>query len=266
MVDYVNPFGGYAQGYGQGVQLEDELQQNARRARQADWESKYINPITLDTAQRANELGAYRLPYEKAATNDASIESRAGAQDKALDTATRYALALRDPSMLNAAGRSAIQGYANRPDDVLLRGADYERNLGMSNAEAMQAQKEAYASYMYGRNPTAEAVATIRSNPSAAAQQPGPAGRLFPQAPAPTAPSVAPGATPAQPIDSESPGVNPQGSMTPFHQLDPLHQAHILHYTSQLTGHPIDAVAQHIASQYNPVSAATAPTTNFATT
>jgi hypothetical protein len=266
MADYVNPFGGYAQGYGQGAQLEDQLQQDARRARQEDWESRYMNPIALDTARRTNELGAYRLPYEKEATNDASIQSRAGAENARLDTATRYALALRDPSLLNSAGESAIGStYVPANAQTLLRGADFERNAAIANATANMQEKQALAGYYQGRDPTTIEAAQIRANPGTAAP-PGPAQRLFPTVP--TSPTVAPGAIPEQPANEESPGVNPQGSaLTPFHQLDPIAQAHVMHYTSQLTGHPIDAVAAHISNQYNPAPQGTDSnaTTNFTT-
>lgn len=251
MVDYVNPFGGYAQGYTQGSELEDRLQQNARQARQEDWQSKYINPLTLAAAQRADTLGAYRLPYEESATNDASVESRARAAGAALDTGTKFAVATRDPSGIDTAGRYYLgPNFQGAGPEANLRGADFERSLDIANAQANEFYRQALGDRALGQNQTALGVAAIRSNPAATAQ-PGPASRLFPTAPA--APAVAPGATPPTPSDSESPGVNPQGSaLTPFHQLDPVHQAHILHYTSQLTGHPIDAVAQHITKQLNP--------------
>lgn len=273
MTSYVNPFGGYAQGYGQGLQQEDELQQNARRARQADWENKYLNPDKAETSHLDLREGLAKEPYYNMALNDASRESRAAANNAQLDTATRFAIALRDPSLLNAAGHTAIPSYTNQPTPQLLGGADYERNIGIANAQAQQAEREAMAGYYSGRNPTTVEAATIRANPAAGAP-PGPVNRLFPQAPmAPATPSSIP-AAPAAPSGTNEllnggasdQGVNPQGStMLPFHQLDPTHQAHILHYTSQLTGHPIEAVAQHIARQYNPAGDAQKPTTNFAT-
>jgi hypothetical protein len=44
-MDYVNPFGSYAQGYGQGVQQENTLQQDTRKARDDDWTHNYLDPI-----------------------------------------------------------------------------------------------------------------------------------------------------------------------------------------------------------------------------
>lgn len=266
MADYVNPFGGYAQGYGQGAQLEDELQQNARRARQADWENKYLNPDKAATSHLDLREGLAKEPYYNMALNDASRESRAGANNAQLDSATRFAEALRDVNPLNTAGRAADPFYANQPTQQLLRQADLSRNMALGNAAATQYRDYGMGDYYRGHNAATLGAAGLRSN-NPAMYPAGPTSRGFPSAPAPApAQNTAP-AAPAAPsatntlLDGGAPtdqGINPQASVTPFQELGPITQAHIIHFTSQLTGHPIDAVHAHIVNQL----ASTQPLTN----
>jgi hypothetical protein len=296
---YVNPFGGYLSGYTQGADLEDRLQRNTRDAREEDWRHQNLDPLTLKTAQRADTLGDYRLPYEKDATNDASVISRAGAEDARLRTAGNVALTLRDTGPLNDAGHYYDPKYQDQDATTLQRGADFQRNQDIYGTQAKIADEAAQASlraaqgdYYGNRNQTAVQTATIRSQPPAAAA-PSPVNRLFPTAPptpaaTPAAPAVAPGATPPAPGT-----VSPQGDYTPsdqgngvavagFHELHPVAQAHVIHYASQLTGHPPEAIAAHIAASnpqhysdpYNPgqtsnpndaASYYAKPSANFAT-
>lgn len=300
MADYVNPFGGYASGYTQGADLEDRLQQNARAARQSDWQHQYLDPDKAATSHLNLREDLDKEPYYKDALNDASVTSRANAADAMLNTGQKFAVATRDPSGIDTAGSYYLgPNYQSPGAQSNLRGADFERNQAIygtqfkAEDEAAQAQQRiADADYFRNRNATAVQTATIRSQPAAAAA-PSPVSRLFPTAPAapaaaPAAPTAPNGATPPNPGT-----VSPQGDYTPsdqgngvamagFHQLHPIAQAHVIHYASQLTGHPPEAIAAHIAASnpqhysdpYNPgqtsnpndaASYYAKPTSNFAT-
>lgn len=268
MVDYVNPFGGYAQGYGQGAQLEDELQQNTRRARQADWEAKYLNPEKVAQEQYTTRRDLEREPSEMQADPYAVSILRAKAINGDLDAAEQLGQMTGDYQGVNAVGQKYDRNYAVQPGSALENRGDFNRALqlygaqGRSAAEQAQAARNIEEGGYYGNlNAARIEAARVRAGGGAASGT----SRLFPAAPAPMSSASPAGAAPAAaspaavtpplPYDDNTDysdqGVNSQGSvMKPFHELDPMHQAHIMHYTSQLTGHPIEAVAQHIAQQH----------------
>jgi len=256
MADYVNPFGGYAQGYTQGSELEDRLQQNARQARQADWENRYINPDKAQQSHVATREAQAQEPYYNQGLQPALDALKADSFMKQLGAGTQAA---------------DITGNAVGVQNSFLK--NYGQNTGATDADIVGAVRLPAAENFalgLGRNQALQTTAGARGEAADASMQ----RALYPVAPAPAAggydykgalnpfgtPAVpAAGATPAPPPEgSDAPGVNPQGSaITPFHQLDPMAQAHAIHYTSQLTGHPPEAVAQHIASQM--------PRSNFST-
>lgn len=295
MADYVNPFGGWASGYTQGADLEDRLQQNTRAAREEDWKHQYLDPDTATRSHVQTREDQAKEPYYDSALNDASVQSRAGAATSALDAAQKYAVATRDSSGVDTAARYFLgPNYQSPGATTELRGADFGNNLQVFGAQAKAAdeaaqetQRRADASFLANENEARIRAAQLRAGPPAASA-PSPVNRLFPSAPAtpaavPTAPAVDPGATP--PASSEA-APSDQGdgvaAITPFHQLHPVAQAHVIHYASQLTGHPPEAIAAHIAQAnpehysdpYNPgqadnpndaASYYAKPTSNFAT-
>ena len=294
MADYVNPFGGYLSGYTQGADLEDRLQQNARAARESDWQHQYIDPDKATQSHVQTREDQAKEPYFNAALNDASVQSRANAADAALSTAQKYAVATRDSSGIDTAGRFYLgPNYQSPGATSNLRGADFGNNLQVFGAQAKAAdeaaqeeQRRADASFLANENEARLRAAQLRAGPPAAAGA-SPVNRLFPSAPAtpaaaPAAPAVAPGATPPAPSDDAPTDQGNGVAMAGFHELHPIAQAHVIHYASQLTGHPPEAIAAHIAAAnpqhysdpYNPAQTSNPndaasyyakPTSNFTT-
>lgn len=61
---YFDPFGSAATGYNLGMQQEQNLQQNARNARQTDWNYNNVNPLQLGQLQRNAVRDKAYLPYD----------------------------------------------------------------------------------------------------------------------------------------------------------------------------------------------------------
>lgn len=252
MADYVNPFGGYAQGYTQGSELENKLQQDTRAARQADWEAKYLNPEKAQQAQYETRRDLSREPYENQSDPYAAGQIRDKYLTEHLGLGENIYADTQDPSAVNSVASQVNPLYAPQSPSDQANRLDYARNEKLFADQGLNAYRQAMGLGSVERGQAAQTAAGAR----AAAVAPPPA---FPNrygtAPASATPAPA-GVTPAAPTapstdGASDQGINYQGSvMKPFHELDPTHQAHILHYTSQLTGHPIEAVAQHVAQQH----------------
>jgi hypothetical protein len=249
MADYVNPFGGYAQGYTQGSELENKLQQDARAARQADWEAKYLNPEKAQQAQYETRRDLSREPYEDYADPYAAGQIRDKYLEGHLGLGEGVYGDTGDTSAVNSVASQLNPLYAPPSAQDQARRLNFAREEKLYSDTGLNAYRQALGQGSMERGQAAQVAAGAR----AAAVAPPPA---FPNryGTAPAAAAPAAGTTPAAPPAAEGAsdqGINPQGSvMKPFHELDPIHQAHILHYTSQLTGHPVEAVAQHVAQQH----------------
>lgn len=61
---YFDPYGQRVEGFRAGVQDMMNLQDNVRRARASDWDYNNMAPLRLSAAQRQDEYGRAKLPYD----------------------------------------------------------------------------------------------------------------------------------------------------------------------------------------------------------
>jgi hypothetical protein len=241
-MDYVNPFGSYAQGYGQGIQQENTLQQDTRKARDDDWTHNYLDPIKLDNAKLDNRYNHFALPYQEDGLNSSSQLLHSRVTDAQLATGANVATATGDTNPLNYAGHAADPMYVNQSHESLAERSDFGHNLQLDQANTNAGFREAQAQYYGDRGTAGLENANTRAN-----ARPGNAPvvgstSMFGGAastPAPTSAPQVPGYDPAQH------GAGTQAWMQQYHQpnystLDPVSQGHMIYGLSQSTGMPME--------------------------
>jgi hypothetical protein len=221
-MDYVNPFGSYAQGYGQGVQQENTLQQDTRKARDDDWTHNYLDPIKLDNAKLDNRYNHFALPYQEDGLNSSSQLLHSRVTDAQLATGANVATATGDTNPLNYAGQAADPMYVNQSHESLAERSNFGHNLQVDKANTDAGLRGAQAQNDVDRGAAALKNANTRAN-----------------APAPTSAPQVPGYDPAQH------GAGTQAWMQQYHQpnystLDPVSQGHMIYGLSQSTGMPME--------------------------
>jgi hypothetical protein len=241
-MDYVNPFGSYAQGYGQGVQQENTLQQDTRKARDEDYRYKNLNPLELSNAKIDND---YRLKTEGTQVQGA-YDSGDLLHDRLkqshLTVGTDLARATGDPNATQAAAVGIDPYYQYQPAGDIQRRADHADNVQDTNANTnavyrqqvgQSDQEKAYAARyradVYGE----------RYQPGAAAPAPVGAGGMF-GSPAPAHPAMAYG------YDPQQHGAATQAWMRDNHTPNystqhPQQQGQQIYDLSQSTGMPLEA-------------------------
>jgi len=263
MPAYVNPFGAYAEGQVQGGEQERATQEGARRARAEDWQHRYLDPITLETDQRANELGRFRVPYEREAVNDASQQLRAQTIDARLRTAGGLLTATGDPNLVQDVAHYADSNYVNQPNADVINRNDFTRNIEMGNQDINRMYRtDLGAARMTSADAAvqnAQTRAQVAGRTAAGGSYVPPSARAFgapttpmpdlptsapTAAPAPAAtPGMAPAAAPAAPAAASYDG-NDQAEVSPhaaylqdayqnvpgFASLHPMQQAAIAHH------------------------------------
>jgi hypothetical protein len=243
-MDYVNPFGSYAQGYGQGVQQENTLQQDTRKARDDDWTHNYLDPIKLDNAKLDNRYNHFALPYQEDGLNSSSQLLHSRVTDAQLATGANVATATGDTNPLNYAGQAADPMYVNQSHESLAKRANFGHNLQVDKANTdavyrqqvgQSDQEKAYAARyradVYGE----------RYQPGAAAPAPVGAGGMFGSpASAPAHPAVAYGYDPQQ--HGEATQAWMRDNHTPNYSTQhPQQQGQQIYDLSQSTGMPLEA-------------------------
>jgi hypothetical protein len=245
-MEYVNPFGGYTQGYGSGVDIAQRLQAGARQARQQDWEHQYLDPLRLHGAQLTDTYNTKALPYQLDAANSGDISLRARALQDQLAAANEFSNDTGDTNLLNYAGHQYDpQGYYSQSATELSNRAAFPRNLSLANAAAMDNYRQLMG---LGSLYRGDASLTRADNAGGVANYTPPSARYFSPAtsatpsaaPAPTkaptaAPTAAPVATPKVP-----------GQPLAFHELDPMAQGHVIHHVSTALGVTPEQAAGHI--------------------
>lgn len=231
---YVNPFGGYAQGYGSGVDIAQRLQSGARQAREADWEHQYMDPLRLHGAQLTDTYNTKALPYQLDAANSGDISLRSRALRDQLDAAGQLATDTGDTNALNYAGHNFDpQGYYDQPSAELQNRADFPRNIQLGTLGIND-----YYRTMLGQGALlrGDAAVTRADETGGVANYTPPSARYFSSTPA-SAPAAAPAPTP-------SPAAAP--TVPAFSALHPVAQGHVIHHVATALGVTPEQAAGHI--------------------
>lgn len=180
---FFDPFGSALQGYNTGIQQEQNLQQNARNARQTDWQYNNVNPIALSNMQLDNQYARALQPYKIQAAPYYLYNSQADYATRAFPGAITAGLMTGDPnaamSILNRAygynfsptGNGNYQAYFPGPNGEMhptqtFNGSEFlgrspeawqrglgamEGQVGLLNADANLAMAPYRGMYYYGR-------------------------------------------------------------------------------------------------------------------
>jgi len=258
MTSYVNPFGGYAAGYGQGAQQENETQLAARRARQMDWQAQYMNPDLAAESHLRLGYNQAAEPWREKALPVAYNTALADEQGKRLGVDTGAAALFNNPTGMqtdfsqmyggpSGTPNADLVSAAQRPQDIQALGiigrTDYEK--AMMGAGLMRAGADWQRAGAYAHSQEA-------LHPAGGGFDPSWLG-------APTAPD-APAVPSVHPVTAQA-----------LSGMPPEYAAHAIHLASQVSGHHPAAVHAAVvgALPTAPAPAATAPpaaaSTNFTT-
>lgn len=175
---FFDPFGSAVQGYNLGMQQEQNLQKNARDARQQDWQYNNVNPIQLSNMKLDNQFNQAVQPYRIQSAPYYLANTQADYLTRALPGAATYGLMSGDPSAMFRVLHGAY-GYNFAPNGNgaynvtgpdgsthTFDGTDFIRNtpeafqramgvnqgqIGLLNADANLAMAPMRAMYYYGR-------------------------------------------------------------------------------------------------------------------
>jgi len=258
MTSYVNPFGGYAQGYAQGNQMENQNQLDARRARQEDWQAKYMNP---DLAAESHlQLGYNQAaePWREKALPVGYGTAVADEQGRQLGVASGITAASGEAEPFRQFYAGLGQGPLATSSDDIVGEARMPQAIQLAQARSMAAYRQGMGYDAYGRlltgqqNADAHTAAVANRAPATAQFDPSWLG-------APTVPGAAP-----------VPAIHPATAQA-LSGMPPEYAAHAIHLASQVSGHHPAAVHAAVvgALPTAPAPAATAPpaaaSTNFTT-
>lgn len=242
MPQYVNPFGGYATGYHQGVGEEVATQEGARQARDSDWMYRYMDPLKLEAAQRENTYGNAALPFQVSALAPGLQMLQDRAAGGRLNLGNELAVSTGQTGVLDASAHAlAPNATSYYTPQQYQRGADFGRNLeiGQMDLRGQQAQAameraQAMADWYerrYGGGPSGGARGASQFNPNDQIANP--------NRPPPT-PIAAPAAAPTSGVNMT--GWTPEAQQR-YQQMQQQHQQVLQAHPAPAAPAPVPAPA-----------------------